>query len=248
MKETLIYKFEKHYIYYLSDNNCSFYILTPYKDYKETNISIRLKSNYSSYDLNKNSIEVVTDELINYYKNLDNYNITLILPVFYDDSLSRIRTVDDLEVYQKVDKMLGYIFNNAYNFLTKNGIKVNSNIYVINNDSFKKFTNFFVARYNNRIEYKTIIELASDNGSFKSCDLIETPNINFVVGKNAEPKLEKTSEIEVETFDSFAKDVINKETPVPRKRQEANSGFVSYVLLGVITFVVSMVLLYVFVK
>lgn len=33
--------------------------------------------------LTKNSLEVVTNELINYYKNLDNYNITLILPVFY---------------------------------------------------------------------------------------------------------------------------------------------------------------------
>ena len=87
MKETLICSLEKHHIYYLSNSNYGFYILTPFKDYSETNIAIRLKSNYQSYDLNKNSLEVVTNELINYYKNLDNYNITLILPVFYDDLL-----------------------------------------------------------------------------------------------------------------------------------------------------------------
>ena len=55
MKETLICSLEKHNIYYLSDANVSFYILVPYKEYDNTNISIRLKSNYDSYDLTKNS-------------------------------------------------------------------------------------------------------------------------------------------------------------------------------------------------
>ena len=91
MKETLICSLEKHNIYYLSDANVSFYILVPYKEYDNTNISIRLKSNYDSYDLTKNSLEVVTNELINYYKNLDNYNITLILPVFYNNILDSFK-------------------------------------------------------------------------------------------------------------------------------------------------------------
>ena len=94
MKETLICSLEKHNIYYLSDANVSFYILVPYKEYDNTNISIRLKSNYDSYDLTKNSLEVVTNELINYYKNLDNYNITLILPVFYNNILDRINFLE----------------------------------------------------------------------------------------------------------------------------------------------------------
>ena len=33
-----------------------------------------------------------------------------------------------------VDRYLGVIFNNAYMFLTKNNVKVNNSIYVINND------------------------------------------------------------------------------------------------------------------
>ncbi|UKI26382.1 MAG: hypothetical protein L6V91_06165 [Bacilli bacterium] len=86
MKETLICSLEKNIIYIIfNDSNVSFFMLTPYKEYTDTNISIRLKSNYDTYDLTKNSLEVVTNELINYYRNLDNYNITLILPVFYDD-------------------------------------------------------------------------------------------------------------------------------------------------------------------
>lgn len=243
MKETLICKLDKHYIYYLSDPTCGFYILTPYKDFNETNITIRLKSNYQNYDLNKNSLEVVTNELINYYKNIDNYNITLILPVFYDDILSRIRTVDDMIIYQKIDKYLGYIFNSAYNFLTKNNIKVNCNIYIINNDSFKKFTNWFVSRYNNRVEYKTIVELVRQSGNYSNYDMVETPNINFVVGKNNMPALDKTVEIETKTFDSYAKEEEKKDN-----KKEESGGFVSYLLLGIITFVISLTLLFIFVK
>ena len=143
MKETLICSLEKHNIYYLSDANVSFYILVPYKEYDNTNISIRLKSNYDSYDLTKNSLEVVTNELINYYKNLDNYNITLIFPVFYNNILDRIRVVEDLEMYQIVDRYLGVIFNNAYMFLTKNNVKVNNSIYVRSNSIIFINSNYY---------------------------------------------------------------------------------------------------------
>lgn len=248
MKETLICSLEKHNIYYLNDANVSFYLFVPYKEFNDTNISIRLKSNYQTYDLTKNSIETVTNELINYYKNLDNYNVTLILPVFYDDILNRVRIVDDMELYQKLDKYLGYIFNSAYLFLTKCNIKVNSNIYVINNDSFNKFTNWFVSRYSNRIEYKTILELVKENGTYNNYNVMETPNINFVVGKDDEPTIDKTVEMELETFDNIAREV-SKENNVKREPRLAESGgFVSYILLGIITFVVSIALLYFFIK
>lgn len=247
MKETLICSLDKHYIYYLSNNKYGFYILTPFKDYTETNLSIRLKSNYQNYDLNKNPLEVVTNELINYYKNLDNYNITLILPVFYDDILSRVITVDDMEKYQQLDTYLGEIFNNAYLFLTKNNIKVNSNIYVINNDSFKKFTNWFVSRYNNRIEYKTILELIKQNNELNNYDVIEASNINFVVGKTEEPTIEKTAEIELETFENIIKEMQVETKKIPAKKQ-GNEGYVSYILLGIVAFIASFALLWYFIK
>lgn len=248
MKETLICSLEKHHIYYLSNSNYGFYIFVPFKDYNETNISIRLKSNYQIYDLSKNPLNVVTSELINYYSNLDNYNVTLILPVFYDDVLNRIATVDDMEIYQKIDRYLGDMFNNAYLFLTKNNIKVNSNIYVINNDSFNKFTNWFIARYSNRVEYKTILELIKQNGDFNNYNVVETPNINFVVGKSEEPTIDKTVELEIETFDSMVKDDIEEQPKKTSNKSENNAGFISYVLLGAITFIVSFALLWYFVK
>lgn len=248
MKETLICSLEKHNIYYLGNSNYGFYISIPFKDYQDTNIAIRLKSNYQSYDLSKNSLDVVTNELINYYKKLDNYNITLILPVFNDDILSRIITVDDMEIYQKIDNSLANIFNNAYALLTKNNIKVNSNIYVINNDSFKRFTNWFVSRYNNRIEYKTILELIKQSDNFNTYNIVETPSINFVVGKNEEPTIEKTAQIELQTFDSYVKQEFEEKLKSELAKKVSNGGFVSYILLGVIAFGVSLALLWIFIK
>lgn len=253
MKETFICNLEKHSIYYLNNSLFGFYIFIPYKDYKETNIVIRLKSNYQIYDLNKNPIDKVTNELINYYKTLDNYNITLILPIFYDDILTRIATTKDLDIYYRVDHYLGNMFNSAYDILTRNGIKVNSNIYVINNDSFKNFTNWFVSRYNNRIEYKTILELIKENDGYSSYNVIKTPNINFVIGRNEVPELEKTKEIELDTFDSIAEEIEKENAKKEKKpsmsiKQIDNTGSISYVLLALISFLVSLGLLFIFVK
>lgn len=245
MKETLICSLEKHNIYYVSNSNYGFYILVPFKEYTNTNIAVRLKSNYQNYDLNKNSLESVTNELINYYKNLDNYNITLILPVFYDDILSRIITVEDMEKYMVLDRYLGEMFNNAYSLLTKNNVKVNNNIYVINNDSFREFTNWFVSRYNNRIEYKTILELIKQNDSYNSYNVVETPSINFVVSKNEAPSIEKTVQLEVETFNSIVKEMEDNTKKLPPKKVNNNAGYVSNILLGTIVFLVSLLLLWI---
>ena len=107
-----------------------------------------------------------------------------------------------------------------------------------------------MARYNNRIEYKTILDLVKENGTYSNYNVIETPNINFVVGKDEEPTIDKTVEMELETFDSFARDVMptDNNKKAVKNRKDTSSGFVSYILLGVITFVVSIVLLYLFIK
>ena len=196
------------------------------------------------YDWNKHSLDTIENELVNYFKNVDNYNITLLLPVFFDDVLDRIRLVSDMDLYHQMDNYLGQIFNSAYMFLTKNNIKVKSNIYFINNDSFKTFTNWYIARYNNRIEYKTVLDLVKENGSFHSYNVVETPTMNFVVGKESEPKIEKTFEVEVETFDNMVKNLENES----KKNTATNAGFVSYILLGVITFIISLGLLFVLIK
>ncbi len=58
--------------------------------------------------------------------------------------------------------------------------------------------------------------------------------------------------MELETFDNLAKRLLKKKKKKePRKREETlvgSSGFVSYILLGAISFIVFIGLLYLFVK
>ena len=239
MKETLICSLTKHNIYYLNDSNCAFFISVPMNnEYQSTNIAVRLKSNYESYDLSRNQLGTVTEEVVNYYKELDNFNITLLLPILYDASLSRARNVRDVNLYQNIDKFLAHMFNNAYTLLSKNGIKVDDKIFVIENKSFEDFTNWYVNRYNSRIEYKTLAQLVKENGSYRELEKKE----GFIVGKNQEPKIDKTVEIEVETFDNYVKQ-LNEEKPKTRVRTPDNAGFVSYILLGIVVFGISILLL-----
>ncbi len=239
MKETLICTLDKHNIYYLNDANCAFFISVPKNnEYQNTNIAVRLKSNYESYDLSHNPLGTVTEEVINYYKELDNFNITLLLPIPYDDSLSRVRNVKDANLYQNIDKILAHIFNNAYALLKKNSINVDDKIFVIENKSFEHFTNWYVNRYSSRIEYKTLAGLVKENGSYRELEKKE----GFIVGKNHEPKIEKTVELEVETFDNLRQQM-EEEKPKTRVRTPNNAGFISYILLGIVAFGVSILLL-----
>lgn len=247
MKETLICTLDKHCIYYFSDAYCSFYMSVPTKEYTDTNISFRLKSNYEAFDLNKNPIDVVTNEVASYYNNLDSCNITLILPVFYNGILSSAKNVSNEELFVTIDRYIGHMLNNAYAFLTRHNIKVDDNIFVIENKSFDNFTNWYINRYQSRVQYKTLGDLVRENGSFEEIETIKTPNIDFVVGKNAEPEITKTAEIEVETFDSYVRK-LDENKPKTRVKTADNAGFVSYVLLAIVTFGVSILLLTALIK
>ena len=72
---------------------------------------------------------------------------------------------------------------------------------------------------------------------YQDYNVVENQGNTIVVGKDKEPAIEKTVEMEVETFENLAKKV-----------EKPNAGFVSYILLGIITFAVSFALLFLLVK
>ena len=72
--------------------------------------------------------------------------------------------------------------------------------------------------------------------------------MNLVVGKNEGPKLEKIAEIEIETFDNIVKEMEDKTKSVIPKKVSNNAGYASYVVLGIGAFIVSLLLLWFFVK
>lgn len=230
MSKKMVLDLNNHVVYYVKTDMLSYYITIP-KYANRTNICIELKSKMENYNLDLNDEIWVMENVKNVFSYIDSYNITLVLPILDEDSISILEKVDQ-NSYEKIDNMMGFIINDAYQLLKKSNKEIESEVILINNERYKTFINWFVTRYKERVTCKNLLEVIQMyNINATSYKKFETPAITFVVGSyNAEvdaPKVVKEDEVPIE---------------VPKKLvPQASSGFSSYWLLAIITLVVSVV-------
>lgn len=226
MEKRLILKLTSHTVYYVKTEVVNFYITVPNR-IENTNICIELKNKMNNYNLELNDEIWVMENIKNTFSFIDNYNITLILPILSEENISTLEKIDTTK-YESIDKILGYTINSSYKILKEENKKIANQIILVNNDRYKTFINWFITRYKNRVICKNLLELIQIfNANATSYKKLETPVMNFVIGSyNTEidaPKIEK-KEPEIET---------KKLTP------QVSSGFSSYWLLAIITIVVA---------
>ena len=215
MNKTLFLQLNKHNVYLLEDQNISLYISVPKKEYfNSTNISIDIKDNYDKINPNTNDEIYVKDEVTRIYNEIDNDNITLVVPLFKNNILSLIREKPTVNLYNYLDKCISYIINNVYKLLVEEQINVNTKIILINNDKFDQFIAWFAERYKNRVETKQYSELLGDF----------------------------TSVIPVLTTDDI-KNIPTDKTQI-QVNEATSPGFISYILLTVIGIVLTLIMLY----
>lgn len=248
MQETLIANFDNHDLFLLSGVDYSFYINLP-KNILNTKLCIELKPEYTAYmtdDVNK-----IIDRVKNYYSKLDQFDITLVMPIFNDNILEDVRTNSSELIYNKLDNLLGNIINESYSFFLNNNISLDNTINFINNENCKVFMNWFITRYKGRVEYHSILELMSVAiAKVGHYNKVETPGINFVVGSpTTEIKLEKIEEekenVKREETKKELEELIVSQKPV---LQNATSGYASYLLLGFLSVGLSLLFLYMLLK
>lgn len=225
MNPKLILDLTYHYIYYVKTNIINYYIAVP-KYYKETNICIDLKNKMSNYDLETNDEIWVMENVKNTYSYIDNYNISLVIPVLKEDSINVLEKIDTTK-FNDIDKLIGNVINSAFNVLIAHTINPKSEIILVNNDKYKTFMIWFTTKYQNRVICKNLLELIQlYNANATIYKKLETPVMNFVVGSyTAEvdaPKLEPKEEI-IE----------------PKKELQVSYGFASYWILVVVTILVA---------
>ena len=182
-----------------------------------------------NYNLELNDEIWVMENVKNTYSYIDDYNITLVIPILNSDEVSILEKIDTIK-YEEIDKILGYVINSSYSILTSENLKIENQVILINNDRYKTFINWFTARYRNRVICQNLLELIRIfNVNATTYKKLESPGITFVVGSyNTEvdaPKVEKIPE----------KQIIAQSSPAP----QTSSGFTSYWLLAIITIVVS---------
>lgn len=228
MDKKLILELKNHNVYYVKTEKVNYYITIP-KNYTTTNICLELKNKMDNYNLELNDEIWVMENVKNTYSYIDDYNITLVIPILNSDEVSILEKIDTIK-YEEIDKILGYVINSSYSILTSENLKIENQVIMINNDRYKTFINWFTARYRNRVICQNLLELIRIfNVNATTYKKLESPGITFVVGSyNTEvdaPKVEKIPE----------KQIVAQSSPVP----QTSSGFTSYWLLAIITIVVS---------
>ena len=197
MDKKLVLELTNHNVFYIKDNDISYYITIP-KTYDTTNICVELKSRMSNYNLDMNDELWVMENVKTTFSYIDNYNITLVLPILNEEEISVLEKLDTNN-YQVIDKILGRVINDAYLNLKEEGKEIENQIILINNERFKSFINWFITRYKERVINKTLLEvIQAYNVNATAYKTIKTAGITYVVGSynnevNA-PKIEKIPE------------------------------------------------------
>jgi len=87
MNKKLLLELDYHCVYYVKTGLVNYYITVP-KNVKKTNISIEFKSKMGNYNLELNDSVWVVDNVKNTFSYIDNYNITLVIPVFDENIIN----------------------------------------------------------------------------------------------------------------------------------------------------------------
>lgn len=226
----LVLELQNHNVYYVKTDVVNYYITVP-KNNDSTNICIELKNKMGNYDMELNDEVWVMENIKNTFTYIDNYNITLVLPILKEDHISILEKIDTSK-YEQVDKILGYVINNAYSILKEKEKKVSNQILLVNNDRYKTFINWFLVRYKDRVTCKNLLELIQIfNANATSYKKLETPVMNFVVGSY-------NTEVEAPKVETSA---LEKSAPEPQKQLQVSYGYASYWILAIVTLLVSAV-------
>lgn len=228
MEKKLILELDKHYVYYVKTEVVNYYITVP-KFIDNTNICIELKNKMGNYDMELNDEVWVMENVKNTFSYIDNYNITLVIPILQEEYISILEKIDSSK-YDQIDKIFGYVINSSYMILKENNKKVDNQIILINNDRYKTFINWFITRYQSRVVCKKMIELIQYyDANATVYKKLETPVMNFVVGSyNTEvdaPKIERKEETE--------------KVLTSQKEPQLSYGYATYWMLAIVTIVVS---------
>ena len=245
LEKTLVISLENHNIYYFTDSTASFYMAVPHKKFNSSNITIELHDDALDLVFNTSNINSLVNKLNNIYSKIDNYNISLIIPLINSNFLNTLNTNPDERLFASLDKAIGNVINCSYIALSSNNIKVESNIIMINKNKYIAFMNWFVNKYQNRCEYKSIMDMIMEQSNHDNLDKINSSGINFVVGREAEKTIDNKIDDKIEVDSSLVLNEVEiDDNNIPIKKQAHQAGYISYYLLGVISIAVSLVVLY----
>lgn len=183
---------------------------------------------------NNNKVSIV----LNIIENINNDNVknipefidkVLVIPVLNSSIINYLKT--PASVYKEADNYFSNLINLAYKILTHNRIAVDPLVYLNNDNLYNSFNNYFVNKFAGRVNLLNIS--------------LQPTNIPTEVNKIEVPNKEIKKDLPQDLDDIYNGEITLKETNVSKKdTNKKEPGFVSYVLLGVMIAVLSLIFLY----
>lgn len=171
-----------------------------------------------------NLIQNINDEFV---KSISNYSEKAqVIPIVDSHILTRLKENQE-DSFQYINQLLSNLINTTYQILTFNHIEVAPIVLFNNTSEYSEFSRWFLQKHQGRV---TEVQLSLIPASTQTPSPVATIASPVVDQLSNNQELSPNNQLEEEIL------------PIKEKNKEP--GFVSYVLLGVVVAVISLVFLY----
>lgn len=214
MEQKVVERNQEQCIFLIRESNIDFYLVIP--NCKKVHIVLGL----------------FLDVTVDFIKSIPKQNDkALVIPVLNRQFLEQIHN-GQVQNYASLDNVLSFLINTSYQILTYNHIGVETQILLHNNADFISYNQQFVSKYQGRVQ---LIDLLPKE-VIQPEEVVSSVSVDPPVHENV-----LQSDVSDIMPDSMEE---NQEQLSPNLREAREPGFVSYVLLGVLVAVISLVFLY----
>lgn len=231
MERIVILQDSTQCIYLLKDTNLDFYLVIP----NSRQVSIVLGIFPEVTESIVRSLPKQTDKVI-------------VIPVINNQILTNANHLDNVS-FKYLDNVFSYLINVSYKMLTHNKLVVNNKILINNHSLYENFNNKYIEKYQGRVELYNLIdksiptEIPTPNHSIFE-PISATTTIPTFTPK--EPLFKEQNTNSSDTIKDEIEPILYDEPVITSSDKEGKKdpGFISYVLLGVLVAVLSLVFLY----
>lgn len=232
MERRVVLQTGEQCIYLIKDTNLDFYLIIP--NSKKVSIVLGLFP-----DMNDNDVKTLP-------KDADK---VVVVPVINSQILTNANHLDTVS-FKYLDNVFSYLINATYKILTHNRLEVDKKILLNNHSLYSNFNDKYIEKYQGRVELYNLIPKHNPEPIVSTKEVFEPVSSTTVIPtfKPSEPMF-KNASVENKSGDVIEEqiDPILYDEPVVRE-PDANvnkdPGFISYILLGVMSAVVLLVILY----
>lgn len=238
MEQRTITKNAEKCIYFIKEGALEFYLIIP--NSRRVALLLNLQTN-----IDDNSIQ-------NIFASSDK---TIIVPKF-SSQISLNIVSNSAPIFDNVDNILAQLINFSHKMLTYNRMEVAEEIFITSDNTYQMFTRWFVQKYNGRVKlFTNNVNVVSNNNPAPVMNSnVSTPSnnvpINNAVSSSVTTAINEplTTQTNIDSASTVTSPPVTEAptsntTPVTDNSKK-ELGFVSYVLLGVLAAVVSLVFLY----